>query len=573
MNKTLGLAMITNDVDATLRFLENYGKYFDQVFITLADKTKANLLDLTARAAKTHPNTSISYFKWCDHFGKARIFNQERITTDYWFWADSDDEIDNAENIPAVFQHAVVNDLDAVYLNYDYYRNELGESQANHWRERLIKTAGVYKWTNVPCHETVIATAAKIDRSNLVSVRHKKTVGGMEESMARNKVMLEKDWGIQKDPRTAFYLGLTYEYEKNYEKSLEMFTYMVENGGWDEQKVVAWNHIADCYQFLGKTDKALDATDYAIRLDPSHPDAYYQKILLHASLNQMDKASEWVEIALQKKPKETTMQLVDPTKYTYRGLYIGAQVYLSLGNVERAFQLYEQIMKTAPYFIDQMNKETNQNWNYNFQEAYFDHKAVEYIKYLLWYYQSRSGKLTELYRSLPKKLVNDPRLTSERLAIFPPITWPPKSIAIFCGITMEAWGADTLEGGMGGSEEAIVYLSREFEKLGYSVTVFCERDTAYNDGAITYLPWTEFNAYDTFDTLIVWRQPMNARGVKANKRIVDLHDVIPQELVEQTKDEVYKFMVKSAFHRSLYPNVPDDKFVIVGNGIRKEQFA
>jgi hypothetical protein len=42
--------------------------------------------------------------------------------------------------------------------------------------------------------------------------------------------------------------------------------------------------------------------------------------------------------------------------------------------------------------------------------------------------------------------------------------------------------------------------------------------------------------------------------------------------VEKVVDVVDKFFVKSKYHRSLYPNVSDDKFVIVGNGIVRGQF-
>jgi hypothetical protein len=33
------------------------------------------------------------------------------------------------------------------------------------------------------------------------------------------------------------------------------------------------------------------------------------------------------------------------------------------------------------------------------------------------------------------------------------------------------------------------------------------------------------------------------------------------------------YLVKTAYHRSLAPSLPDDKFRIIGNGIAKEQFS
>jgi hypothetical protein len=83
----------------------------------------------------------------------------------------------------------------------------------------------------------------------------------------------------------------------------------------------------------------------------------------------------------------------------------------------------------------------------------------------------------------------------------------------------------------------------------------------------------ELNLADTFDTAIFWRSfgvrllPL----IKAKTRIVDLHDswdpknyVAPTEMI----DRVDYFMVKSKYHRSLYPYIPDSKIRIVMNGVQ-----
>jgi hypothetical protein len=80
------------------------------------------------------------------------------------------------------------------------------------------------------------------------------------------------------------------------------------------------------------------------------------------------------------------------------------------------------------------------------------------------------------------------------------------------------------------------------------------------------------NPHDTFDTFIAWRAPEFIKGVKARKKFVDLHDTVEPERVYAVAKEVDKFFVKSKYHRSLYPDLPDEKFVIVGNGIVKEHF-
>jgi len=128
-----------------------------------------------------------------------------------------------------------------------------------------------------------------------------------------------------------------------------------------------------------------------------------------------------------------------------------------------------------------------------------------------------------------------------------------------------------MEKGMGGSEEAIVYLARELAKLGWQVTVFNDRDEEYESDGVTYKPWTLLNPFDKFDVYWAWRVPENVKDIKARRRIVDLHDTMPADRVYAVDGDV-KFFVKSKYHRSLYPKLPDDRFIIVGNAIVKEQF-
>lgn len=564
---TLGLSMISNKPKRARDCIAKYEKYFDKIYLTIAADKKT--YDKAKEIFKENTKVELSYFKWIDHFGKARIYNRKQIKTDYFLWADDDDEIINPERLGDVLKFVEAQEIDCLFLNYDYYQNEAGEQQANHWRERLIKTSIPSDWADIPCHETFIPVGHS-EKSDAITVRHSKNVESMMKSMARNKILLEKDWKTNKDPRTAYYLGMTYEYHKEFDKAIDMYLFLIKEGGWDEQKIISWNHVADCFYFTGKLEDALKATDQAIHLDPAHPDAYYQKVLIYSAGSQLDKACEWAEVAMTKKPNEDTMQLVDPTRYAYKGVFLAAQSNLFLGRIDRAFELYQQVARIAPHFLQQVNIETKTDWKNTFEEAFYDKKAIDYTKYLTHYLKDRGGKPRQLFEALPQKISTDVRLNAERVIAIPPKKWPAKSIAIFCGQGFEPWGPDYIKDGLGGSEEAVVYLTRELSNLGWNVTVYCEREEELIEGKITYKPWTEFNPWDTFDVLVAWRMPMNVRGIKARKKIVDLHDTIDSKMLEAVIDEVDMFMVKSDYHRKLYPNIPDDKITVVTNGIYKE---
>lgn len=568
---SLGLSMITNNAKETIAVLEKYGKYFDKWFITVADKDKKQLKVLENHFdIKDFDKLQVSYFKWTDDFAEAREYNREQIDTTYWMWLDSDDTIINPEQIPAVVQYMDRNGLDIVQLKYDYAQHG-NESIANHWRERIIRTDHDVKWLGA-VHETLISPNAHTERIDAITVKHNKTADDAKASMERNKRILEKDWEKNKDPRTAHYLGLTYMGEQQYEKAVEYFITHIQTSGWDEEQYRSWSKIAECHYMLGDYKKALSATNAAVEILPHYPDAYYIKVYIYGTLEMFDKAIEWLKVA-QSKPEPNTLSVVDPTLYKYRGLAMGAQCYLFSGKVKEAFALYQMVDAENPDFF-------TEDWKKLFEDAFYDQKAIDYTRYLLHYLKDSGGKSEKLLQALPQRIFADPRLNADRIKFFPKKKWAKGSIAYFCGQAAESWGPDTLDKGMGGSEEAVVYLSRELAKLGHEVVVFNDREEEFTETGYgepntfnpVYKPWTLLNPYDEFDTFVAWRAPENANGVKANRIFCDLHDTIEPSRVYACAKNIDKYFVKSKYHRDLYPELPDDKFVIIGNGIVKEQF-
>lgn len=150
-------------------------------------------------------------------------------------------------------------------------------------------------------------------------------------------------------------------------------------------------------------------------------------------------------------------------------------------------------------------------------------------------------------------------------------TWAEKSIVYLAGHTMYEWSPDSLKTGIGGSETAIINLTREWSKLGYSVTVygnFGNKAGVYDEA--NYRHYTEFNKFDAFDTLILWRRVdfLNF-SYKANRVWYDVHDVLyKDQFNDQNLKNIHTVFFKSKYQRSLLPQVSEDKFVIIPNGIK-----
>lgn len=591
---SLGLSQITNDAEATIKFLEKYGKYFDKWFVTVADKDRNQYPRLKRWFAGIEsgylydntlkPTLILSFYKWTDDFAAARNSNLATVDTDYWMWFDSDDEIVNPERIPDLLNVAIQNNIDVVQLKYDYAQNKGGEAISDHWRERLIKRSYEGKW-DAPVHETFQGPPAAWEQSDWVVVKHNKSPEDVVKSMKRNEKLLTKHWEETKDPRDAFYLGMTAMGAQNHKEAIQWFVSHIQTAGSDEDKYRSWCRIAECEWILTNYDQAMYATDEAVKLKPHFPDAYFIKVLILAVQEKYEDAIEWMKVAMSK-PKPETMHMVDPTLYEYRGLANGAQCYLFSGKVKEAYRIYNYVKEKNPDFFKEMGKLDGIDWETIFEDAYFDQKAVDYIQWLLHYTKGNSGKPEKLFEALPSRIFNDVRLNAERANFLPKKVWPKKSIVWYCGQGTETWGPDTLDKGMGGSEEAVVYLSRELAKLGWQVTVYNERDEEYvdtlfkDDGSgdfaadvVTYKPWTVFNPQDEFDVFVAWRIPGLTRDIKARLKVADMHDM-PFGHAEPTNGSIKttdKFFFKSNYHAA-QTKVPKDKTVVVGNGIVKSQF-
>jgi len=159
--------------------------------------------------------------------------------------------------------------------------------------------------------------------------------------------------------------------------------------------------------------------------------------------------------------------------------------------------------------------------------------------------------------------------TPMNLTITPPTVWGPKSVVYFTGQSVEQWTPDSLETGIGGSETAVINLSREWVKLGYTVTVFSGIETEKVFGGVNYFPWKQFKGDDTYNILILWRGGCSTLldiPLKAKKILYDLHDLSNVSLFTESRmNRVNFFFVKSAFHRSHF-KFPEDKVKIIPNG-------
>jgi hypothetical protein len=172
---------------------------------------------------------------------------------------------------------------------------------------------------------------------------------------------------------------------------------------------------------------------------------------------------------------------------------------------------------------------------------------------------------------LPEAITNQNFAKLIRQTLTPSRKWKENEIcyvANFGGPHFEKWDGNSYKDGIGGSETAVCEMAKQFTKNGYKVTVYGDPYTKGDIEGVTYLPWYEFNEKDSFNIVVQWRGWGLANRIKCRRFYVDLHDVHePQSFGKEQIDFIDKIFVKSNYHRGITPLIPDNKFIVVSNGI------
>jgi len=567
MKEKLALNVIVKDeIKDVERIVSKYGQYFDEICIAV-DKDYKKFKEIFKDKVR------VFKYKWRDDFAHKRNFLAEKTNSKYYMRIDCDDDIENPEKIKDTFELMIKKNFDVVYYYYLYSKNEYGNYDAEHWRESIIKKRPDIYWKK-EIHENIFIenqnnfTAL---RDNRVKIIHNSDEGHHKKSSERNLKLLLKEFeknGKDTDPRTIAYLGRMYMGMGEWKKSIPFLEILTEKSGWDDDKYFGWIHLAECWKHLGNLDYAIASCNEALAINTKFPDAYIQLGAIYLIKEDFQKSLDWTMPGLVR-PLPDTMFVIDPTTYGWRVRMNAALAFIGIGDYENATKYYKQAEQLAPKepFVINTKK--------MFEESYEDNLFFTRFLWITKYLKDRyPKKVSSFVDTIPEGAFKDERFCELRNRFAKPKQWAENSVVIFCGQAWEDWAAPSVVKGIGGSEEAVIYLSKELSNLGYAVTVYntCG-ELAGEYSGIEYKSFYEFNPNDEFNILIGWRHnTFSDNTLKAKKKFVWLHDV-PQEFQFTGKEsETFdKIIVLSQFHRSLL-KLPDEKVFVSSNGINLPDF-
>ena len=524
----------------------------------------------------TRDKVKIIPFKWTGSFADARNFSFEQAKGDVIFWIDSDDTVLHQENLPKLAKRITDGEVDWVYSEYIYQRDETGNIIAKHWKPRLFRK-GTGKWIG-DVHEDFIPSEVVVQKRDIdlgrdtIQIEHHATPEELLEHSKRNLEIqlkeIERD-GDNVDPRTIQYTAMSYQGLSDFKKAIPYFLRHSQITGSKEDKFWSLYRAGLCFYFLKNLDKALNLALESLKLFPHWKSSYYLIATIYYEQEDWAKVIEWTLTGLEKADPDT-LQVISDLDYTILPLGKLAMAYLQTGNYhlanETAIEVYN-MDKNYPGLKDLVKMCMTAVQTEGFVKSFLE--VVQNVK------KYDRVKAVKLFDLVPKELDEDHRIQAARSIIVPPKVWEKKSIVIYCGRSLEEWAYPSVFTGIGGSEKAVINMSKELAKQGYSVTVYnrCGHMKGVYD-SVEYLPYYYFNKKDHFDTLIIWRNPLAfADNFNAARKYLWLHDIAhPEHFNEKIYANIDKIFFLSKWHRTNLPDCPEEKVFITNNGINPGDF-
>lgn len=524
------------------------------------------------------------YLPWSKDFSKQRNFIIAQLPpdTDYYFWLDSDDILVGGENLRDIAKLGLKTKKDIIFFEYWYGCSFNGKPSLEnmtkvditHYRERLLKP-GTHIWkgrlheTPVPLDNIKDSYVKCSHKDYGVAIMHKKTMEVALETMVRNQEILEEQLKDEQkedkvDPRTLLYLMKIYSELKEaryWSECIKMGEEYLTKSGWDEERATCCDLMAICHSKLGNFQDTIKLLHDAIREFPHYPLFYLRLALAYWNVGKPRESKHWLEIGVQLPLDKRTAGITNIQEMKI----LSAQVLLKLKYQDKD---WEACLSAGEILLKEQPNEQNQKQYYFLEDlAELERACKETDK--LFQYLDKIGNTQGIINALeilPIGITSQPFAIKWRQLVTPPKIWKDNEICYFAnfgGGHFEKWDAESLKDGIGGSETAVIELSKEWTKLGYKVTVYGDPTQPVEIDGVRYLPWYYFNSADFFNIFIQWRTSGMCPIIKCKKYLVDMHDLYNEQNLNR---EVDIYMFKSKHHASLSPSVKNK--LVVSNGIR-----
>lgn len=499
-------------------------------------------------------------------FAAARQIVTDAARHDIQFWIDSDDVFE--EQAPGTLR-ALVNkhmgNLDAIFLNYAYtFDPDDGKLTTILKRERIFDRRA-FTWKG-KCHETCIPRETYTSRGSgwfddyAGAIIH---AGGRKDHRlgdVRNYVIIRKEIEDDKaagrlpDLRSVFYLGNACRGLDLSVEALSCYDLIIEKSGSRDDRYAAAYYAATLYlqPHIARPVDCLDYLDKAMRINPTDPRGPFTYSRAYYLLGRHEDALRWYRMGLTLPEPKQSLHSYDPEHIHSLPHHIAAFAAKELGDEKTVEECLQKLRAHRPNHPDTKKiGELLTNW-------YAGRRLVESLQIVAANYQPKDAKeairnVQHLLSRLP--VVPDDLEEQGTGRREPADDRTGEDLVIFCGPTAERWGPGNRKTGIGGSEKAVLEMSRRLQARGFRVSVYASvpsEERGLDEFGVLWRHFSEFDYDRPRGTVVFWRNPRGALApVPCRQRIVWCHDVQdPRQWTPEVCAAVDQVWVQSEYHAS-----------------------
>lgn len=561
----LSLAMIVRDCAADLEVaLASIHEHVDEIVIvdTAPEGSKDGTRDVALKYG-----AKLFDFPWVNDFAKARNFSFSKTSHNLVMWLDSDDEVMMGHQLCEDARLAFAQGLQVMQVRYDYFFDKNGICRQRLLRERFVDKT-VNEWRS-PIHEVLCATYmvnSGLLPPHLGYIKHRRAI--TLENRTRNdlrnlEICQEMEKAGTLETRTLYYYAQALRAFERWEEALEMYLRYIPMSGLPPERYSAMVCAAGCNWKLGRTDAAKKMLAAAIVEYPNFPSAYLDMGEIFMMENDHVRAAQWARECIKHQDGIDGENAVDPALLMGRP---HLQLAAHLTRESKYKEAIDAVRKAEEYLGDDPDVIKAKDQLVLIESHGASLKAFATLADEL-RSEGREEDARTLAKLAPASIANSPEVRQ----LIPKARPKDKpTLAIICPHRWEFWGPESISTGIGGSEEAVIHLSRELVKLGlFHVEVYnyCKQATVTPEGVHWY-PTFEFDG--SADVAVYWRSPDGPlkTGLEAKRSYLWLHDVPQRDAWIKDFDLLFdRVIVLSDYHRSLYNFVPEEMVWYSKNGL------
>ena len=459
--------------------------------------------------------------EWVSDFAEARNRSQAMVTGDVWFWVDSDTVLVNGAGWRAdVDKHfgAEGSQVGVMRVRYDYSFDARGRPNMV-VPTKMVLRAGTSEWKcDWPVHEQPkIASGSwallEATEANYWIEHAGKSEEANTDSSDRNFWIIQNHMqhGREMDARMFMSLATCQIQRENFPAALAAIRECLKREPGEVDRWRALSALGGVLQNMGHHDDALAAYGEMASLHPERKSPWVFIAQTHCNAERYKEALAALG-RVDRYPNVSEGTLSNPVFLEYSPLQSAGRAYAALGDWDLAIDSFEKCLEIQPDIesvrghLEALRKQQSVKRRY---ESYMDVSEAN----------------PEIWRLAPEDMDMLPEVARAKIPRRPR---GKTTVMIWCGPpNSKPWGPGSLADGIGGSEEAVIYLSREFAQAGFHVEVYgCPPvgEAGTDDFGVVWVNHAGWQ--DKPGVFIQWRGThMIEQATKASARYTWLHDV------------------------------------------------